>query len=72
MEFPFCSTFKKNYVSKQLLYGFCLRNNYLFIGGENNNIEIIDLNSGETIYSLAGHNKNILTIKKIVDPKYGE
>ena len=60
-------------VSDKALMAICLWNNdYLFVGDENNLINIIDLKSKEVIKSLSGHNNNIITLKKIIHPKFGE
>ena len=55
------------------LYGFCLlRNNYLCYGNHDNAIRLINLNNGQKILKLVGHNNSVLTIKKLDHPKYGE
>ena len=55
------------------LYGLCLWNNdYLFVGCEDKTIKLIELKSGKNIKSLIGHNNRVITIKKIILPKYGE
>ena len=38
----------------------------------NNSIKLIDLNTKKVIKDLNGHKKRILSIKKIIHPKYGE
>ena len=55
------------------LYGICLWNReYLFVGCDDKNIKLIDLNKGIVIKDLNGHNKSVATIKKIIHPLYGE
>jgi WD40 repeat protein len=55
------------------LYGLCLWNNeYLFVGCEDKTIKLIELKSGKNIRNLIGHNNRVITIKKIILPKYGE
>ena len=60
------------------LHGICLWNNdYLFVGcspkkANKAKIILIDLNTKNIIKNLFGHNIKILTIKKIIHPKYGE
>ena len=56
-----------------LLKGICLWNkNYLFVGCEDSEIKVIELNKGIIIKVLKGHNKFVLTIKTIIYPKYGK
>ena len=60
-------------IGKCKLYGICLWNNkYLFVGCNDKNIKLIDLNNGTIIKDLNGHNNKIVTIKKIIHPQYGE
>ena len=55
------------------LEGICLWNdNYLFVGGGDNSIKLIEIESEMIIKSLTGHNENVLSIKKIAHYKYGE
>ena len=54
------------------LYGISLWNNdYIFIGC-GNAIKLLDLNEEKVIGNLIGHNFNVITLKTIVHPKYGE
>ena len=54
------------------LYGMCLwKKNYLSVGC-GNLIKIIDLENEQIISTLVGHNYNVVTIKSIEHPKYGE
>ena len=55
------------------LYGLCLWNNkYIFAGCKNGMIKIIDLNNGTIVKDLISHNRDVMTIKKIFHPQYGE
>ena len=45
--------------------------NYLFVGCEET-IKIVELNNGLIVKSLAEHNNDVLTIKKIVCIKFGD
>ena len=55
------------------LYGICLWNDsYLFVGCSDKSIKLIDINNGYIVRYLKGHNNSVLTIKKIIHPKYGE
>ena len=55
------------------LEGICLWNKqYLFAGGGDNTIKLIEIKTGLIIKSLIGHNENVLSIKKSVNKKYGE
>ena len=56
-----------------LLYGICLWNDeYLFVGNGEHKIKLIDLKEGKIIKELNGHNNEVVAIKKIFHPKYGE
>ena len=51
----------------------CLWNEeYLFVGGKDNEIKLINLIKGNIVKELKGHNNVVVTIKKIKDVKYGE
>jgi WD40 repeat protein len=55
------------------LEGICLWNeNYLFVGGGDNSIKLIEIKNGLVIKSLTGHNENVLSIKKIKHKIYKE
>ena len=55
------------------IYGICLWNfKHLFVGCEDKTIKLMDLKNLKIIKSLAGHNSEVLSIKKINHPKYGE
>ena len=64
---------KRIKVIEKQLCGICLWNcNYLFVGCHDNSIKLIDIIKGTIIKSLEGHEGDILTIKKIIHPLYGE
>ena len=51
----------------------CLWNdNYLFVGCRDKTIKLVEIKNGLTIKSLTSHNNDVLTIKKIILPDYGE
>ena len=55
------------------LYGLCLWNKkYLYVGCGDGTIKLIDLENKLIIRSLIGCNMEVLTIKKIIHPEYGE
>ena len=59
--------------SNNKIYGICLWNNkYLFVGCYDKTIKLIDIKIGKVVKNLVGHNYEILTIKKLSHPKYGE
>ena len=56
-----------------VLFGICLWNeNYLFVGGSDHSIHLIDLNKGEEIKVLNGHENYVINVKKIYLPGNGE
>ena len=60
-------------ISNSWLRGLCLWNeNYLFVGCSDKSIKLIELKNGLVIKSIEGHLNELLTIKKIDHPKYGE
>ena len=60
-------------ITKKRLFGMCLWDEeYLFVGCEDKTIKLIEIKSGDIINNLIGYNKVILTIKKIMHPKYGK
>ena len=72
-KFHTAEMIKKIQVSTQPLFGMCLWNSqYLFVGGEEKVIKLIDINDGISIKNFNGHNKAISTVKKIILPQYGE
>ena len=63
---------KKIFVSKQKLFEICIYNNdYLLVGCEDNKIKIIELKKSEIIHELIGHKDDVITIKSIIHPAYG-
>ena len=64
---------KRIYVNNDWLRGICLWNNdYLFVGCKDKAIKLIELKTGIILNKLIGHFEEVLTIKKINHPKYGE
>ena len=60
-------------VNEKSLISICLWNNeYLFVGCEDKTIKLIELKKGLIINTLKGHKKDVICIKKISHPKYGE
>ena len=60
-------------VSSGGLRDICLWNdNYIFVGCIDNSIKLIELRNNKIIKTLTEHNNWILTITKIIHPKYGE
>ena len=63
----------KIYVSNTEYNGICLWNEqYLFAGCKNGDIKLIDLTNEKEIKSFLKHSKSVLTLRKIIHPKYGE
>ena len=59
-------------ISDERLFGICLWNNdCIFVGYSDKTIKLIELNNGLIIKSLTSDDK-VITIKKIMHPKYGE
>ena len=54
------------------LYGISLWNNNILIAGCGNTLHIIDIKNEEVVNILIGHSYNIMTIKTIIHPIYGE
>ena len=72
-NFHFGQILKKIEVYEGYLYGICLWNyDYLFVGCDNSTVRLVDLNNGEVIKELSGHEDLVLSIKKLIIPKYGE
>ena len=64
---------KKINVYNDRLNSICLWNkDYLFVGCADKSIKLIDLNTKKVIKDLNGHKERILSIKRIIHPKYGE
>ena len=47
-------------------------NDYFFVGSSDKIIKLVEINTGEIIDNLYGHNNEVLSIQKIIHPKYGE
>ena len=63
----------KTKVSDRTLYGVCIWDkNYLFVACGDKTIKLIDLKNNTIIKSLFGFKNEILLIKKIEHPEYGE
>ena len=59
-------------INDQYLCGICLWNkNYLLVGSYDC-IIIVDMNNGKIIRKLIGNKYEIINIKRIIHPKYGE
>ena len=64
---------KKIKIIDENLNGICLwNNNYLFVGCDDTTIKLIDLKNGLIIDEIKGHNREVLSIKKIYHSIYGE
>ena len=60
-------------ICNERLISICLWNNsYLYIGCSDKTIKLVELKNELVIKSLSGHTNSILTIKKVVHPKYGK
>ena len=72
-DFHFAELLRKIYINNDWLYSICLWNKeYLFVGCMDSSIKLIKLNESKIIKNLKGHTNKVLTIKKIIHPKYGE
>ncbi len=72
-EFHSGNLIKKIYIYNTEFYGICLWNEqYLFAGSKNGDIKLIDLVNEKEIKSFLKHSKSVLTLRKIIHPKYGE
>ena len=59
-------------VSDKFLYGICLLDqNHIFVASEDKTIKLIDIKNLISAQSLNGHDNAVLTVKKIMHPKYG-
>ena len=59
--------------SSKPLNGICLwNNNFLFVGCNDNNIRLIDIDNKKVINTIKGHNSWVLSLIKINYLKYGE
>ena len=59
-------------VNKSGIYGICLWNKDYLFAGSKKTIKLININKKEVEKSLRGHSNEIVTIKKIIHPIYGE
>ena len=72
-DFHTAKLLKKIKIRENKLYGICLlKDHFLFVGCQDKTIKLIELNSGKIIKELKGHNKTVITIKRINHPEYGE
>ena len=63
---------KKIRVCKDNINGICLYNDrYIFVGSDEQNIKIVDLDEGCVIKKLHAHSREVLNIQMISHPKYG-
>ena len=64
---------KKIKISENYLHGIYLWNdNYLFVGCNDKTIGLVELNIGLIIKSLNKHSNQVIIVKTIIIPKYGE
>ena len=63
---------KVSEVSYDNLYGICLWNKDFLIVGCGKSLKVIDIESEEVVNTLNGHDNNIITIKSVIHPFYGE
>ena len=54
------------------LYGISLWNKDILVAGCGNSLHVIDIKKEEVVNILIGHSHNIITIKTIIHPIYGE
>ena len=60
-------------VSNCRLFSICIWNeDYILIGCENKSIIIVELQNRKIIKKLTGHTNDVVTIRKIYIPEYGE
>ena len=60
-------------VINNAIFSICLwNNNYLFVGCEDKTMKLVNINNGEINKSLSGHKEEVVTIRKINHPNYGE
>ena len=72
-DFNSSSLLQKIDLKSGKLYGICLWDkNNLLIGCEDNSIKLLNINALKIITKLTGHQKKVITIKKIRHNKYGE
>ena len=72
-NFHACLLLNKIKISNEGLRGICLWNlDYLFVGCDDKTIKLIELKNGLIVKNLTGHTNEVITVKKIVHPFYGE
>ena len=72
-DFHSAKLLNKIIINNEWLNSICLWNKeYLFVGCKDSSIKLIELNTNKVIKNMNGHNNRILTIKKMIHPKYGE
>ena len=72
-NFHACLLLNKIKISNEGLRGICLWNlDYLFVGCDDKSIKLIELKNGLIVKNLTGHTNEVITVKKIVHPFYGE
>ena len=72
-DFHSASLLNKIKIIDTPLYGMCLwKDNYLFVGCSDKTIKLIDLKNILIIKNLTSHDNRVITIKKIIHPKYKE
>jgi len=52
----------------EFVYGIMI----IYLLGDNSTVRLVDLNTGEVIKELSGHEDLVLSVKKLIIPKYGE
>ena len=71
-NFHSSSLINKIIVNNLRLIGLCLwDDNYLFVGSKDKSLKILDIKKGIVVKNLSDHFDEVLTIKKIIHPKYG-
>lgn len=66
------SLLKKILVDSFLISACLWNEKYIFVGGGDGEIKLIDFQKGEYVKSFKGHNIDVCSIKKFKLPKYGE
>ena len=73
MELPCRFVTKKIKVSDGGLRGICLwDDNNLFVGSDDRTIKLVDIKNEFITKNLDGHNNKVISLKKIIHPKFGE
>lgn len=70
-EFHTSKLIKVINIAKYGAYGLCLWDNNFLFAGSTKTIKLIDINNENIIKQFSGHTNEIITIKKIEIPKYG-